>query len=933
MYLKHIPFIPTAIALTIATSIKLNAQEVEQTTNEEQTQAEAKKKADATEVIQVTGLRASMIKAQEIKMTSDSIMDVIVAEDIGKLPDKTAAESIARITGVQVTRSGDEANGVLIRGLPDVTTSYNGREIFTGELRRVQLMDMPSQAIAGIEVYKSGTAKVIEPGLAGLVNIRTSRPFDFADQIVAGGIHVSYNDQSERTDPNYNLLYSNRWQTSLGEVGFLANVTKAQSQYYNGVRYGEPFYPRGAEWWDISPEQYADGNFTFPIDVGIYNDGGKRERPSANVAIQWKPNDNLELYFDGIYQGYRGKGYIDKFWTNLNFWHPEFGDPKLTDVVLVEGTEDQAQSFTKSGGIPQEGFRSTNEGKTNTNQVATGAIWTSDNLKIHTDLAYTNSRFDLNEWSLDFALTEPQTVTANFNTGKGVAWDLPNFNVMDESLYKWRGYFERTLVTEGDGLQWRTDFTYYTPWDLVSRIETGFRYSDRNASIKSGARYARTMDLNIPLTDLPVGELSLTLNPFRGDEQGFTQYLVPSREGIAANNKELRQLAYEALQELVVTQPWVQADLDRYAKENVELDPATYFLANEKSYAAYLQSDYILDAGSIEIDGVVGVRVIRTDIEMSGTSTVNNGEGGVINEPRNSKDSYTDVLPNVSLRAKLTDDLQLRLGYTKTRTKVHFGDLNPALNISQIVDSGETDPNAPEEDWDAIGHSGNPDLKPLTSTNYDISLEYYFSETGYLSAAGFYRDLFGFTKWFERNIETPDYGTVRLNRPENTGEGEVYGYELNAQTFFDFFPGDWKHFGISANATYLKGKIAQPTVFGEQGEYGPILGLSDWTYNAAIFFEKGAFGTRLSYNYRTPWVYDTQFHEGQLYDRKTRARDRLDFSVRYDITENYLVYADIGNLLARPFRNYSQITPNQYFPIDVRDEGRYFGLGFRFKFE
>ncbi|MBW8858420.1 MAG: TonB-dependent receptor plug domain-containing protein, partial [Caulobacter sp.] len=191
----------------------------------------------AVDEVVVTGLRESLRSAQQIKRNSDAILDAVVAEDIGKLPDNTAAETLARITGIQVERFSDEANKVLIRGLPDVATTYNGREIYTAEGRRVQLQDFPAQAIAGIEVYKSGTADIVEPGLAGLVNVRSRRPFDFKGAFIGGGVRGTYNDQTKKYDPNGNILVSDRWDTSIGEIGVLANATYAQSQYRNGVRY------------------------------------------------------------------------------------------------------------------------------------------------------------------------------------------------------------------------------------------------------------------------------------------------------------------------------------------------------------------------------------------------------------------------------------------------------------------------------------------------------------------------------------------------------------------------------------------------------------------------------------------------------------------------------------------------------------------------
>ncbi|MEC9260426.1 MAG: TonB-dependent receptor plug domain-containing protein, partial [Pseudomonadota bacterium] len=171
------------------------------------------------ETIEVAGIRKSLHRALDVKKQSDYILDAIVAEDIGKLPDVTTAESIARVPGVQVARFNDEATAVTIRGLPYFATTYNSREIFTAELRRMQLQDMPAHMLARIEVFKPGTVDVIEPGVAGIVNAVTRRPFDHEDRLIGGGALISYNDQSQITSPNANFLFSDRWQTALGEMG------------------------------------------------------------------------------------------------------------------------------------------------------------------------------------------------------------------------------------------------------------------------------------------------------------------------------------------------------------------------------------------------------------------------------------------------------------------------------------------------------------------------------------------------------------------------------------------------------------------------------------------------------------------------------------------------------------------------------------------
>ena len=894
--------------------------------------------AAVTEVV-VTGLRQSLRSAQTIKRNSDAILDGVVAEDIGKLPDNTAAETLARIAGIQVERFSDEANRVLIRGLPDVATTYNGREIFTAELRSVQLQDFPAQALAGIEVYKSGTADIVEPGLAGLINVRTRRPMDFKGRFIGGGVRLTYNDQSKKRDPSGNILISDRWDTSIGEIGILANATYAQSQYRNGVRYNNQDISTVSSLSIVSPDSVGH-SFRYPHSVGLYNDGGKRFRPSGNIAIQWKPNDKLEVYFDGIFQGYRGRQATDNLDVNLRDWDSAVQkDPTLTNVTLVPGTTDQAAGFTKTGGLAPQAYRSTGADHTNTYQGAVGAIWRGDRLTLSTDLAYEDSEYEARNWSLDSAFTTAPTVVVKFNEKDGAAFDITGFDAANPANYYWRGYYERHYIAKGSGVQWRGDAVFDTGSSFIPEIKFGLRYTDRDASLIQGSRYAWVLPLKIALSSLPVGQLQMVEDPFRGNSQGFTQYLMPTREGIAANFTALQQRSVAALQQLVALNPTDQGykdTLTAFSSAEVPLDQAGAFRATEQSYAEYVQAKYAFDVGSIAVDGVVGVRVVQTLGEFSGTSRVRNNNVTTL-IPRTIRQNYTDVLPNISMRIRPVDKVQLRLGYTQTRTRVDFGALNPALNIDQVVRDpsvpiNPTDPNAL---INATGSGGNPDLVPLTSNNYDASLEYYFSSTGSITFAGFYRDLFGFTSNYTRNVQDPVYGLVRISRPENSGAGKIKGFEINAQTFLDFLPDAFKGFGVQGNVTYIDGKNQFPkTLGGDDAPYVRITGLSKWTYNAALFYERNGVTGRISYNHRSPWVnYYRQAPDGSQYTGVgVRAISRLDASLSYDLSKQMTVSFDVTNLLAKPFENYNNYQSDRTYPVDVRYEGRYYGVGFRFRF-
>jgi TonB-dependent receptor len=181
---------------------------------------------------------------------------------------------------------------------------------------------------------------------------------------------------------------------------------------------------------------------------------------------------------------------------------------------------------------------------------------------------------------------------------------------------------------------------------------------------------------------------------------------------------------------------------------------------------------------------------------------------------------------------------------------------------------------------------------------------------------------------------------LQLSEPINAGDGKIDGLELNAQTFLNFLPSPWNGFGLSANATYLKGKTRYPNgydpntnTFTGPGQYMAIPGLSKWTYNIAGFYEKNGITARVSYNWRSTWVnWYSSDQNGQYAGNKTRPVSRLDASISYDLNKHLTVTADASNILGRPFEDYTLYTRTAYFPQDVRDEGRYFGLGVRFRF-
>ncbi|WP_260596849.1 TonB-dependent receptor [Sphingomonas endolithica] len=878
----------------------------------------------------VTGFRRSLQSAQNIKRLSDGIVDAVVAEDIGKLPDTFASSALQRVAGVAVTRGGGESAGVTVRGLPDLTTTYNGRQIFTAEGRYVQIQDFPAGTVAALEVYKSGLAPQIEGGIAGAINVRGRKPFDFSGFELSGSANGVLSQQSEKIVPNGNLLISNRWDTGIGEMGLLVNASYVGINFLDSTREQSLVIARTNQ---VNPDNGAISNnapgqpagLRFPDAQGNFLGYGARYRPSANAAFQWKPTAELEIYADGLYQGFRSKDY------NRFMFVPIFGDITLTNVVTRPGS-DQITSATVSGASRPDGYSGSFNGKTDTYQAGGGAIWKRDRLEISADLAYTDSKYTADNVNLDYAMAESPVRNVQFDASKngGASQSFVNFNISDPANYISRGLYQELLVVSGQDWQARTDLSYDLDMGFLKRLQVGVRYGDRKAQRDRGDIYRNNEGDRIPLTDLGL-DVRATLPGFTyNDAQPNKTFAAATRDSIRDNLVQLR------------SRFGVPAGVPAFI-------PSENFRANEKSYAAYAQLKYGFDLGDTVIDGVVGLRAIKTKTRIDGFSRIVLGvnpadNGEILDFPAvSAKSDYTDYLPNASARIALSDKLQLRLAYTQTRTRPNFFDLRPNTSLGQPVVI--TDRNDPCFDATVVtepcierrrrgGSAGNPDLKPLTSNNYDASLEYYFSRAGSFTAAVFRHDADGFVF----GVDDRSQAGLRINRPVNVGKTRLQGAEVSFTSFLDIdgLP-DWaKGFGVQANGTFIdaKGDI-QPNFAATLGnEQQRFPGVSKWTGNVVALYERPKFSARVAYNYRSDFV---SFYSLEAFDPIAHAviekgRGQVDFSTSITPVPNITVAFDIINLLGNPLQRSRQYDNGDSYSRQVLDLERAYSLGVRFRF-
>ncbi len=833
--------------------------------------------ADA-KVVVVTGVRRAAQTAQKIKQDSDDVIDSIVADDIGKFPDTNVAETLARVSGIQVRRDAGEANSVLIRGLPGIATTLNGREMFTTTGRYIQLADIPSTMLQRVDVYKSQSADLTEGGIAGVIDVRTNRPFDFKGQQLNVIATLKNQDKAHKTDPEVAALYSNRWKTDAGEFGALFGVSYVKNNFWEERAFNT--FPIQKDW--LLP------NLTGPDLVGLEAIYGKRERTAENFALQWKPNRDLELYAEGLNTHYKNTDETD-FFVGLPWW----ADGAGISGTKIPGTNQLDTLTSKNANtiLSTQARHADNQ----TSQYAIGANWhATPGLRVKSELARTNSTFDWQNPILDTLINVPSVYVKTNVDGSaymkygGIAMgDSKNANLFQ--------LFDRYGHDKGSSTDFRTDATY-TPDDdgFFKEFSAGVRANNRKAeSIKS---YEGSVGAPPNVSASTIPGLNCTV-PTMSQDYGTQNWYTPCASYLLSNTSVVRQA--------------VTGSANAKA-----IDPGSFFQETEKNIAMYLKAKIGFNLGAVPVDGVVGVRVTKTNSDLVGKSQIN---GAYVDTPVAT--SNTDVLPSFSLKAKLPHDLIGRLNYAKTLTRPDFAQLNPGT--AYVSSNGTT--------VQASASGGNPNLKPFTGQNLDTALEWYFAPTGMLSATVFRHNFDGYIlyKAVPEVYQGVNYDTTR---PFNTDSGHLQGLELSYRQFYDALPGWLSGFGMEANMTYMEGGVTSQTNPALAGR--PFPGMSKNSYNIVALYEKEGVSARLAYNWRSKFVQvygDRPGNAGTTGPKDLIAApmSSLDGSLSYKFTPNLSVSLTGTNLLNFKYTDYWDSAA--IYPRDTRRYDRTVGLSLNWK--
>ncbi len=767
--------------------------------------------SDETGIV-ITGIRARIESSQAIKRDADTFVDAVTAEDIGALPDRSVTESLARIPGVTINRfQGQddpdhfsvEGSNVVIRGLTYVRSEFNGRDAFSVNTgRSLGFSDVSPELLSSVVVFKNATADRVEGGIAGLVDLRTRKPFDNRKLVVAGTLEGQYGDIREKLGYNGSALISDVFSTPIGDFGAL--VSYGRSKLYStafGTQISDFTY---------RPEYSTDGQFNFvPRGGGTKSQDFDRGRQTFDASLQFESIDQrakitLE-YIRATSQQLWGEKVIETDLGNTNQPTGDdftFGNDGVLTSGLLAGGAPNLQSF-----ISRE-----QDTKTRTQDYSINAeLHPTDRLTIVLDGQYAKAHSDQVDMSIYGAVTPlyvsvaqggntvPDVVQVN---GDGSAATQLN----DIDSYYYRAAMDHVEENNGREYAFRADAKYDFDGAFLRALHVGSRYSDREQTRKyTTYNWANISEVwnggTTPFTD--TGPLAASQFDFPDFQRG--QVATPGPGYYIGNI--VRNYRNGSLQDALLAARtggnWVPLDQRPGVIPGTPYLPGDINNSAEQTYAAYGRLDFGLRdlfEGNAELSGNIGIRYAKTDFQTRGfVSTPNvallfGGQDGVdprpgqtgqvtqanalavaqfrcatvaanqtapgycllstdrlqqlINFSDNSssgvslRNSYDDFLPSLNVNLRFNDKFIIRAAVSRALTRPDFGAtaFSATLFPSDFasIQSGGGDVATAPL---FTTFTGGARLTGVRAWNYDVGLEYYFKPSASLTFNAFYKDL------------------------------------------------------------------------------------------------------------------------------------------------------------------------------------------------
>ncbi|MEP6899921.1 MAG: TonB-dependent receptor [Rhodanobacter sp.] len=839
--------------------------------------ADRKKEATQLGAVVVTGIRASVEKAQDIKRDANTFVDSVSATDIGALPDRSVTETLSRIPGVTIDHflsQGDpehfsaEGNGVQVRGLTQVRSELNGRDSFSANGgRTLGFQDVPSELMSGVDVYKNQTAEMIEGGLGGTVNLRTFMPFDFQGQKIAASVSENYGDFVKKYKPSASVLYSNRWQTSIGEMGFLIDVADSRLATRTDGLFVRPFFknasgtwvPRGADWRTLNYDRKRDGTY---------------------LAYQWRPSSNLDIYATAFQSRYHEVWNEDAIFVSND---PTQVTVDASQPSQINGGVFQSGRLTQNGGMPMGTDIRASDSHSKTTDFSTGMKW---RLGTSTELTSSLQFVRATTNSLDSTVslgTNVPYIDVALNGNKPPRIGVDTGFTGNPANYYWGFTMDHQDQNYAKELAWRADIDHTFEEGFVQGLKAGVRLTRRYANnIDTGYNWMPVFQTwmqgwALPGGALPGLDLNGTVNSSLVHLDTFKNFY---RGGAGIPGEFYAPVPSTALG-YPASYEDIHAAADPYytccyagSYHTTALDAAHTNVQHEKTYSAYAMLDFGVDDANLS--GNVGVRAVRTTNAAQGFLVYPNvalapylGSGQT--SPINASNQYTDILPSLNVKWEFAPNVITRFAFSKAIARPDFSQMQAYQILNAATLSGYTPPpgttTLPIDKLTLTGTSNsNPYLTPMKANQFDLSLEWYFDQDrGSMAWVNLFHK--GLRDYFRNESRFVSYpGTdgnnyqYLITRPVNIGKATIDGMELGWNQFFDFLP--IKGFGMSANYTYIRSRTHVPNdttavpVDTDGSLYGslPADGLSRDSLNVAGFYEHGPWQIRLAYNWRSQYL-------------------------------------------------------------------------------
>jgi iron complex outermembrane recepter protein len=909
--------------------------------------------SDQLQEVVVTGIRASLQKSMALKQESSQMLDAITAQDLGQFPDSDVADSLSHIPGVAIDRDetgagsevtirgfGPAFNLVLINGqqLPTATGVPGPGQVAGG--REFNFDVLPTDQITRAVVYKTSEAWQADGAIGGLIEIETAHPFDFNGPRATVKLQDSEGSIDPKATPSAFALFSDTFDDD--RLGALISFSSQdQATRTRTVSTSSGWTPTTLTMLPGSPTALLPN----AIDYSVNSYEIRRDNVSA--SLQWKPSDDVKVTLDGLYNRFEETSNTSEL--GLYFGgNPIVGTPTIRPDGVIESfsVDSHADNIEQqnNGEVSPQYLRSLNlkiEGESFNHQLS----WAIDG----SDSSNTASNY-VNP-SVFTVLGFP--LVANYTNNGGVGIPSVTTTPADLGSDTSAGLAHYTFVggsfTQNEIKQFTFDGTWHTDsWTPLADIRFGAydqtndfdSYSTYNSGdVCAFCGYTAQVPSSLLSTFQMPGNIA---GPYTGsypssflsyNPQPYLNFLTTSPTAAAQADAALGLKPGTTAAEIAAAGGFVPA--------NPATNQQAISTVTEKTYALYLQGDFKGIMWEHPWGGNLGLRWVHTEDTAVGYSQVLSDITPIPNDPTGlnaiyadngatlrlqGENSYNYLLPSSNFRFDITRQLVLRAAVSESLSRPEPSLLSPVINYGGAL-------LAPTN---LVASGGNPDLKPYTAWNYDLSLEWYYARDGYLAASVFRKDLKNFIEYLDSTLQVPianshnlpqfpnNVATFEFNGPTNIGQANVSGLELTAQHMFSYLPAPWDGFGVYANATIMStsaGLNSGAASSTTQQTFG-LTGLGNYQ-NMSLIYQKFGFEGRVTFNHRNDYIYQVGTGGQPLDKVEVKGYGTLDAQLNYYVTKSFVVSLSGTNLTDSVIQEYVN-QPDEFY--NLQNYGRRYTL-------